>query len=127
RKTPGKPRLVAGSIGPTGVSLNIAPTGGGPRFRAATFDQMVASYSEQIHALVTGGVDLIVAETSIDTLNMKACLFALDEYFETHGIRLPVMISVALDKFGRTMLTAQSVEAFWIAVSHFNMLSVGIN
>lgn len=127
RKTPGKPRLVAGSIGPTGVSLNIAPTGGDPSFRAATFDQMVASYAEQIHALVTGGVDLLVAETSIDTLNLKACLFAIDEYFETHGIRLPVMVSVALDKFGRTLLTAQSVEAFWIAVSHFNMLSVGIN
>ena len=127
RKTPGRPRLVAGSIGPTGVSLNIAPPGEDPSFRAATFEQMVTSYSEQIHALVTGGVDLLVAETSIDTLNMKACLFAIDEYFETHGVRLPVMVSVALDKFGRTMLTAQSVEAFWIAVSHFNMLSVGIN
>jgi 5-methyltetrahydrofolate--homocysteine methyltransferase len=127
RKTPEKPRLVAGSIGPTSVSLNIAPTGGDPSFRAATYEQLVASYSEQVHALVTGGVDLLVAETSIDTLNMKACLFAIDEYFETHGIRLPVMVSVALDKFGRTMLTAQSVEAFWIAVSHFPMLSVGIN
>lgn len=127
RKTPDKPRLVAGSIGPTAVSLNIAPPGEDPSSRAATFEQMIASYSEQIHALVSGGVDLLVTETSIDTLNMKACLFALDEYFETRGIRLPVMISVALDRFGRTLLTAQSVEAFWIAVSHFDMLSVGIN
>jgi 5-methyltetrahydrofolate--homocysteine methyltransferase len=127
RKNPAKPRLVAGSMGPTGVSLNIAPPGEDPSFRAATFEQMVASYSEQIHALVQGGVDLLMAETSIDTLNMKACLFAIDEYFETHGIRLPVMVSVALDKFGRTMLTAQNVEAFWISVSHFKMLSVGIN
>ena len=126
-KTPGRPRLVAGSIGPTGVSLNIAPPGEDPSYRAATFEQMVAAYSEQIHALVTGGVDLLIAETSIDTLNLKACLFAIDEYFETHGRRLPVMVSVALDRFGRTMLTAQSVEAWWIAVSHFNMLSVGIN
>jgi 5-methyltetrahydrofolate--homocysteine methyltransferase len=126
-KTPSKPRLVAGSMGPTGVSLNIAPPGDDPSSRAASYEQMVASYSEQVHALVTSGVDLLIAETSIDTLNMKACLFAIDEYFDTHGVRVPVMISVALDKFGRTLLTAQSVEAFWIAISHFKMLSVGIN
>jgi 5-methyltetrahydrofolate--homocysteine methyltransferase len=71
RKTPAKPRLVAGSIGPTGVSLNIAPPGEDPSFRAATFELMAASYAEQIHALVKGGVDLLIAETSIDTLKMK--------------------------------------------------------
>jgi 5-methyltetrahydrofolate--homocysteine methyltransferase len=127
RKTPGRPRLVAGSIGPTGVSLNSATTGDDPSFRAATFEQMVASYSEQIHGLVTGGVDLLLAETSIDTLNLKACLFAIEEYFDTHQIRIPVMVSVALDQSGRTLLTAQNVEAFWISVSHSKLLSVGIN
>src|SRR5262249_41556206 len=127
RKTPDRPRLVAGSIGPTGVTLSIAPPGDDPSSRAASFDQMVESYAEQIHALITGGVDLLVAETSIDTLNMKACLFAIEEYFESHGVRLPVMVSVALDQYGRTMVSAQNGEAFWIAVSHFNILSVGIN
>ncbi|MCS6852549.1 MAG: homocysteine S-methyltransferase family protein, partial [Gemmataceae bacterium] len=126
RRDPRKPRFVAGSIGPTNRTLSISPDVHDPGFRAITFDEMVAAYTEQIHGLVTGGVDILLAETSFDTLNLKACLFAIDRYFEEHGIRLPVMVSVTIFEGGRT-LTAQTVEAFWISVSHFDMLSCGIN
>ena len=87
---------------------------------------MVAAYTEQVHGLVTGGVDILLAETSFDTLNLKACLFAIDQYFEETDRRLPVMVSGTIFENGRT-LSAQTVEAFWISVSHFDMLSVGIN
>ncbi len=126
RRTPDKPRFVAGSIGPTNRTLNISPDVNDPGFRAVTFDEMVAAYTEQVDGLVQGGVDILLAETSFDTLNMKACLFAIDQYFEKRGVRLPVMVSVTIFDGGRT-LTAQTVEAFWISVQHFDMLSVGIN
>jgi len=126
RRTPGRPRFVAGSIGPTNKTLNISGNVNDPGYRATTWDDMVAAYSEQVHGLVTGGVDLILAETAFDTLNMKACLFAIDEYFQTRGVRLPVMVSTTIFNGGKT-LTAQSVEAFWASVSQFDMLSVGIN
>jgi 5-methyltetrahydrofolate--homocysteine methyltransferase len=125
-QTPDKPRFVAGSLGPTNKTLNISPDVNDPAYRAVTFDQMVAAYSEQIHGLVTGGVDILLAETSFDTLNMKACLFAIDQYFDLHKIKLPVMVSGTIFDGGRT-LTMQTVEAFWISLSHFDMLSVGIN
>ena len=126
KRTPNKPRFVAGSIGPTNKTLNISPNVNDPGYRAVTFDEMANAYSEQIHNLIQGGVDLLLAETSFDTLNMKACLFAIDRYFAEHNIRLPVMVSGTIFEGGRT-LTAQTVEAFWISVSHFDMLSVGIN
>jgi 5-methyltetrahydrofolate--homocysteine methyltransferase len=126
RKNPDRPRFVAGSLGPTNKTLNISPDVNDPAYRAVTFDQMVAAYTEQVHGLVTGGVDLLLAETSFDTLNMKACLFAIDQYFDLHQVRLPVMVSVTIFDGGRT-LTAQTVEAFWVSVAHFDMLSVGIN
>ena len=123
---PDKPRFVAGSMGPTDKTLNISPDVNDPGFRAATWDQLVDAYYEQVDGLVEGGVDLLLAETSFDTLNLKACLFAIDKYFEDHGARLPVMISTTIFDGGRT-LTAQTVEAFWLSVSQFPMLSVGIN
>jgi 5-methyltetrahydrofolate--homocysteine methyltransferase len=126
RRTPDKPRFVAGSIGPTNRTLNISPDVNDPGFRAVTFDEMVAAYYEQVDGLIQGGVDILLAETSFDTLNMKACLFAIDQYFEKRGVRLPVMVSVTIFDGGRT-LTAQTVEAFWTSVAHFDMLSVGIN
>jgi 5-methyltetrahydrofolate--homocysteine methyltransferase len=125
-KTPDRPRFVAGSVGPTNKTLNISGNVNDPGYRATTWDEMVAAYSEQVHGLVTGGVDLLLAETAFDTLNMKACLFAIDEYFQTRGISLPVMVSTTIFNGGKT-LTAQSVEAFWASVSQFDMLSVGIN
>ena len=126
RMNPAKPRFVAGSMGPTNRTLNISPDVNDPGYRGATWDQMVAAYSEQIDGLVTGGVDILLLETCFDTLNLKAGLFAIDQYFEGKPNRLPTMISVTIFDGGRT-LTAQSIDAFWISIAHFDMLSVGIN
>lgn len=127
KRDPAKPRFVAGSIGPTDKTASISPRVGDPGYRSVGFDQLVEAYSEQIDGLVTGGVDLLFPETSFDTLNMKACLFAIDRYFDDRGVRLPVMISATItDKSGRT-LSGQTIEAFWYSVSHFDMVSVGIN
>jgi 5-methyltetrahydrofolate--homocysteine methyltransferase len=126
RREPRKPRFVAGSIGPTNKTLSMATHVEDPGRRDVTFDQMVAAYAEQIHALIEGGVDVLVAETSFDTLVMKACLFAIAQYFAEHEISLPVMVSGTIFENGRT-LSAQTVEAFWTSVCHFDMLSVGLN
>ncbi|MFT5526200.1 MAG: 5-methyltetrahydrofolate--homocysteine methyltransferase, partial [Pirellulaceae bacterium] len=127
RKTPEQPRFVAGSIGPTPKTASMSPRVDEPGYREVTFDQQVASYYTQVEALVDGGVDILFPETTFDTLNLKACLFAIDKYFTDTGNRLPVMISVTItDDAGRT-LSGQTIEAFWNSVSHFDMLSVGIN
>jgi 5-methyltetrahydrofolate--homocysteine methyltransferase len=126
RRTPDKPRFLAGSIGPTNKSLSLGVHVDDPAHRDVTFDEMVVNYAEQIAGLMAGGVDLLLAETSFDTLVFKACLFAIDQYFVRQGVRVPVMISGTIFEGGRT-LSAQSLEAFWISVSHFDMFSVGIN
>ncbi|MEX1232824.1 MAG: methionine synthase [Planctomycetaceae bacterium] len=126
RNNPMRPRFVAGSIGPMDRSLGMSPDVNDPGFRAVTFDEVVAAYTAQIKGLVEGGVDILLPETSFDTLNMKACLYAIDRFFEDNGVRLPVMVSGTIFDGGRT-LTAQSIEAFWSSVSHFPMLSVGLN
>src|SRR4030095_7671151 len=98
-----------------------------PAFRAVTFDQLVAAYFEQVRGLMDGAVELLLAETTFDTLTLNAALFAVDRYFEEHGRRVPVMASVTIvDKSGRT-LSGQTLEAFWISISHFPLLTVGIN
>jgi 5-methyltetrahydrofolate--homocysteine methyltransferase len=126
-RTPEKPRFVAGSIGPTSRTASISPKVEDPGYRAVTFDQHVESYYQQVAALVEGGVDLLFPETTFDTLNLKACLFAIERYFEEHGVRLPVMASVTItDQAGRT-LSGQTIEAFWNSIAHFDLLSVGIN
>ncbi len=122
--TPNKPRFVAGSIGPTKVMLSF--NADKPGYRPVNFDRMVESYSEQIRGLIEGGVDLLLPETSFDTLNMKACLFAIEDVFAELGVRLPVMVSGTIFTGGRT-LTGQSVEAFWTSVSHAPMLTIGLN
>lgn len=124
RATPDKPRFVAGSIGPTKKMLSF--NADKPGFRPVTFDEMVASYAEQVHGLIEGGIDLLLPETSFDTLNMKACLFAIEDVFAELGVRIPVMVSGTIFTGGRT-LTAQSVEAFWTSVSHAPMLTIGLN
>ncbi len=126
-QTPDKPRFVAGSIGPTTKQTAISTRVDDPSYRAVTFDQMADSYTAQVAALVEAGVDLLLVETVIDTLNLKACLFAIGRYFDEHSVRVPVMVSATFDKGGATFVSGQSVEAFWIAVSHFPMLSVGMN
>lgn len=124
---PNRPRFVAGSIGPTSKTASISPNVEDPGFRAVTFDDLVSSYHEQIAALVEGGVDLLFPETTFDTLNLKACLFAVDKFFAENNVRLPVMVSVTItDASGRT-LSGQTIEAFWNSISHFDLLSVGIN
>ena len=126
QRTPEKPRFVAGSIGPTNRQLSIAGNVNDPGYRAVTFDQMVETYYEQVDALVEGGADLLLAETAFDTLVLKACLFAIDKYFEDHGVRLPVMASFTIFQGGRT-LSAQTIEACWNSISHADLLSVGMN
>ncbi len=125
RRTPDKPRFVAGSIGPTNKSLSLG-VGDDPGRRDITFDQMAASYAQQVRALIDAGVDILLPETSFDTLVMKACLFAIEQVFDEIGRWLPVMISGTIFDNHRT-LSAQPVEAFYISVSHFDALSVGLN
>ncbi len=126
-RTPDRPRFVAGSIGPTAKTASISSRVEDPGFRAVTFDQHVQSYYQQVSALVEGGVDLLFAETTFDTLNLKACLFAIERYFDDHGVRIPVMASVTItDQAGRT-LSGQTIEAFWNSIAPYDLLAVGIN
>ena len=122
-----KPRFVAGSIGPTNKTASISPDVNKPAFRSITFDELVAAFYEQAKSLMEGGVDLLLAETIIDTLNAKAAIFAFEKLFEEKGRRLPVMISGTItDASGRT-LSGQTTEAFLISIQHANPLSVGLN
>ena len=126
-RTPERPRFVAGAVGPTNRTLSISPDVNDPGFRAATFDEMKEAFIEQIDALVEGGVDLLLLETVIDTLNLKAGIVAAHEVFERRGVELPLILSMTItDKSGRT-LSGQTVEAFWISVAHARPLCVGIN
>ncbi|MBI4401330.1 MAG: methionine synthase [Nitrospirae bacterium] len=124
---PTLPRFVAGAIGPTNRTASMSPDVNNPAFRPVTFDQLVSAYTDQVRGLMDGGVDLLLAETVFDTLNLKAALFAIDQYFEAQGRRVPVMVSVTItDRSGRT-LSGQTVEAFWNSIAHMPLLSVGIN
>ncbi len=126
-KNPSKPRFVAGSIGPTNRTASISPDVNDPGFRGISFDQLVDAYTEQVNALIDGGVDILLVETVFDTLNAKAALFAIDQVFETRNIELPIMVSGTItDQSGRT-LTGQTTEAFLISISHMPLLSVGLN
>ncbi len=126
-RTPDKPRFVAGAIGPMNRTLSLSPKVSDPGYRAVTFDQVRDSYAEQINALIDGGVDVLLAETVFDTLNLKACLVAIEQVFADKGVRLPVMISVTItDKSGRT-LSGQTLDAFVASVEHAHPLSIGIN
>ena len=126
-RTPDKPRFVAGSIGPTSQQMAISIDPDDPAKRTVTFPEMVASYRHQVSGLVEAGVDILLPETAIDTLNLKACLFAIQDFFDGGGRRVPVMISGTFDQGGRTFVSGQSVEAFVASVSHFPLLSVGMN
>ncbi|WP_442485406.1 methionine synthase [Aeoliella sp. SH292] len=126
-KTPDKPRFVAGSIGPTSKQMAISTSVEDPGHRDVTFMQMVDSYYVQVQAMVEAGIDILMPETVIDTLNLKACLFAIDKYFLDSGNRVPVMVSGTFDKGGGTFVSGQSIEAFWNSIEHFPMLSVGMN
>jgi 5-methyltetrahydrofolate--homocysteine methyltransferase len=120
-------RFVAGAIGPLTVSLSNSPDADDPGFRVVTFDQVKLAYMDQVEALMAGGVDALLVETIFDSLNAKAALVAIREVFDRDGKELPVMISAAVGRGGETMISAQTVEAFWDAVEHINPLSVGLN
>jgi 5-methyltetrahydrofolate--homocysteine methyltransferase len=123
----GRPRFVAGAIGPMSKTLSISRDVNHPDAREVTFDQVRAAYGEQVRALIEGGVDLLLVETIFDTLNAKAALFAIQEAFEEVGVVLPIMISGTItDLSGRT-LTGQTVEAFWNSVRHARPISIGLN
>lgn len=127
-KDPSKPRFVAGALGPTNKTASLSPNVNDPGFRAVTFDELSEAYYEQVSGLVDGGADLLLVETIFDTLNAKAAIFAIEEYFNNNNVSLPVMISgTVVDQSGRT-LSGQTTEAFWISVSHTkNLLSIGLN
>ncbi len=125
--TSDKPRFVAGAIGPTNRTASISPDVDNPAFRHITFDQLKEAYIEQVNALINGGVDLLLVETVFDTLNCKAALFAIEDVFESKGIRIPIMVSGTItDESGRT-LSGQTAEAFLNSISHIPLLSVGFN
>lgn len=127
QKNPGKRCYVAGALGPTNRTASISPDVNRPEYRAVTFDELVEAYYEQAKGLVDGGADILLPETTFDTLNLKACLFAIQKLEIDRQYKWPLMISVTItDLSGRT-LTGQTVEAFWNSVRHSKPLSVGIN
>ena len=123
----GRQRFVAGAIGPLTVSLSNSPDADDPGFRVVTFDQVKAAYAQQVRGLLAGGVDLLLVETIFDSLNAKAALVAIQEVFGQEGRKLPIMISAAVGRGGETMISAQTIGAFWNAVEHVQPFSVGLN
>ena len=123
----GRPRFVAGAIGPLTVSLSNSPDADDAGFRVCTFDQVKAAYVQQVRALLAGGSDLLLVETIFDSLNAKAALVAIQEVFEQDKRILPIMISAAVGRGGETMISAQTIEAFWNAVKHVKPIAVGLN
>ncbi|MGE0329265.1 MAG: homocysteine S-methyltransferase family protein [Ramlibacter sp.] len=125
--TPDKPRFVAGALGPTPRTASISPDVNDPGARNVDFETLRAAYYEQTEALVEGGADLLLVETIFDTLNAKAALFAVDEYFEKSGQRLPLIISGTVTDASGRILSGQTVTAFWYSVRHAQPLAIGLN
>lgn len=126
-QNPDKPRYVAGAIGPTSKTASISPDVNNPGARGVTFEELRQAYYDQARGLLDGGAEILLVETVFDTLNAKAALFAIEQLLEERGLRVPVMVSGTItDASGRT-LSGQTVEAFWISVSHLPLLSVGLN
>ena len=123
----GRPRFVAGAIGPLTISLSHSPDANDAGFRVCTFDQVKAAYINQVRALIAGSSDLLLVETIFDSLNAKAALVAIQEVFAQDKKILPIMISAAVGRGGETMISAQTIEAFWNAVKHVKPIAVGLN
>ena len=123
----GRPRFVAGAVGPLTVSLSNSPDADDAGFRVCTFDQVKAAYRNQVRALIAGGSDLLLVETIFDSLNAKAALVAIQEVFAEEKKVLPIMISAAVGRGGETMISAQTVEAYWNAMKHVQPLAIGLN
>ncbi len=122
-----KPRFVAGSIGPTARTASMSPDVNNPDFRNIDFDRLKSAYAEQVEGLMDGGCDILLVETVFDTLNAKACLAAIDEVFILKQKELPVMISATINDAAGRLLSGQTLEAFLVSISHFPLLSVGLN
>ncbi len=122
-----KPRFVAGSIGPTNRSCSISPDVNDPGYRNITFAQLLASYTTQVEGLIDGGVDILLVETVMDTLNCKAALYAIQTLFEQRKISIPIIVSSDRSGGGGRNLSGQTVEAFWNSIRHVNLLAVGLN
>ena len=126
-RTPDRPRFVAGSMGPTTKVLSLSPDVNNPALRSISFDEMADAYRDQALGLIDGGVDLLLVETIVDTLNAKAALVGIEQAFAERGRRLPIMISATItDRSGRT-LSGQTLDAFYISVEHAQPFSVGLN
>ncbi|MBK6614665.1 homocysteine S-methyltransferase family protein [Ottowia sp.] len=125
--TPGKPRFVAGALGPTPKTASISPDVNDPGARNVDFETLRAAYLEQVEGLVEGGADVLLVETIFDTLNAKAALFAIDEFFESSGERLPLLISGTVTDASGRVLSGQTVTAFWYSVRHAQPLAIGLN
>jgi 5-methyltetrahydrofolate--homocysteine methyltransferase len=127
RRTPDRPRFVAGAVGPTNRTASISPDVNNPGFRNVSFEELREAYGEQVRGLVEGGADLILIETVFDTLNAKAAGFATLEVFDEMGVELPIMISGTItDRSGRT-LSGQTPEAFWYSMRHLKPFAIGLN
>ncbi len=125
--TPEKPRFVLGALGPTPKTASISPDVNDPGERNVDFEQLRAAYYEQVEALVRGGVDALLVETIFDTLNAKAALFAIDQYFEASGECLPIIVSGTVTDASGRILSGQTVTAFWYSVRHARPLAIGLN
>jgi 5-methyltetrahydrofolate--homocysteine methyltransferase len=125
--TPDRPRFAAGALGPTPKTASISPDVNDPGARNVDFETLRQAYYDQVASLVEGGVDLLLVETIFDTLNAKAALFAIDEYFENSGERLPLMISGTVTDASGRILSGQTVEAFWNSLRHAKPITFGLN
>ena len=125
--TPDKPRFVVGALGPTPKTASISPEVNDAGARNVTFEELRAAYYEQVEALVEGGSDILLVETIFDTLNAKAALFAIEEFFEASGERLPLIISGTVTDASGRILSGQTVTAFWHSVRHAQPLAIGLN
>jgi len=125
--TPEKPRFAVGALGPTPKTASLSPDVNDPGARNVTFEELRKAYYEQVAALVEGGVDVLMVETIFDTLNAKAALFAIEEFFEDTGERLPLIISGTVTDASGRILSGQTVSAFWNSVRHARPLAVGLN
>ncbi len=126
-KTPDRPRLVAGAIGPTNRTASLSPDVNNPGFRNVDFDTLVEAYAEQTRGLIQGGVDTILIETVFDTLNAKAAGFAVQSVFDETGIVLPIMLSGTITDLSGRNLSGQTPEAFWYSMRHLSPFSIGLN
>jgi 5-methyltetrahydrofolate--homocysteine methyltransferase len=127
KKTPDRPRFVAGAIGPTNRTASLSPDVNNPGFRNVTFDELVEAYAEQARGLIEGGCDIILIETVFDTLNAKAAGFAVEQVFDELGVHLPIMVSGTITDLSGRNLSGQTPEAFWYSMEHLRPFAIGLN